>query len=315
MTREESKMMQGVAILTMIFYHLFYPNEVNFLANMARAANPVAFYVFISGYGLYASQLIGGGQKTVRTNCFHLFPILDDNSSQVGDLLVQLGNLLLALLQLILQVVDKHILLVKLLLQAAHGLLQGFRSSTLLSQLLFKIIDRISPVMTLLLSFGVYVASSYMNHRFVWFGANVFQTFYILFPFVLGALVAKYGVIDKAKAAMNNRHLALPYLLLFLLLTIRYFVYSGAFAALFATIFIMLFVCADKPKWLEMTLMHLGKASFYMWLVHAWICWYLLRDEIYGLENPLLIFCATTLLSYVLALIFHSLTNPILKKM
>ena len=183
------------------------------------------------------------------------------------------------------------------------------------SQLLFKIIDRISPVMTLLLSFGVYVASSYMNHRFVWFGANVFQTFYILFPFVLGALVAKYGVIDKAKAAMNNRHLALPYLLLFLLLTIRYFVYSGAFAALFATIFIMLFVCADKPKWLEMTLMHLGKASFYMWLVHAWICWYLLRDEIYGLENPLLIFCATTLLSYVLALIFHSLTNPILKKM
>ena len=63
MTREESKMMQGVAILTMIFYHLFYPNEVNFLANMARAANPVAFYVFISGYGLYASQLIGGAKN------------------------------------------------------------------------------------------------------------------------------------------------------------------------------------------------------------------------------------------------------------
>ena len=48
MTREESKMMQGVAILIMIFYHLFNVGEYSntFVGNLAKANNPVPFYVF-----------------------------------------------------------------------------------------------------------------------------------------------------------------------------------------------------------------------------------------------------------------------------
>ena len=46
MLREESKMMQGVGILSMIFYHLFNPSfhrgYLNtILGNMGRARNPV----------------------------------------------------------------------------------------------------------------------------------------------------------------------------------------------------------------------------------------------------------------------------------
>lgn len=66
MTKDESLLMKGVAILLMLFLHLF-----NQMANielcqnlvtiggvplvhiLSRAASPVPFFVILSGYGLY----------------------------------------------------------------------------------------------------------------------------------------------------------------------------------------------------------------------------------------------------------------------
>lgn len=80
MTREESKMMQGVGILTMIFYHLFNPSfnhglSSTVLGNMGRAANPVPLYCLLSGYGLYL-VFRHGKDRHRFIRCFRLyFPI------------------------------------------------------------------------------------------------------------------------------------------------------------------------------------------------------------------------------------------------
>ena len=67
----------------------------------------------------------GATSKALQQTVSRLKKQLEEKDVFINNLFVQLGNLLLALLQLILQVVDKHILLFQLLLQAAHGLLQS----------------------------------------------------------------------------------------------------------------------------------------------------------------------------------------------
>lgn len=66
MTRRQSQMMKGIAILLMLFLHLFNQEDNVALCHnllfvdgmplvliLSRAANPVAFFLIIGGYGLY----------------------------------------------------------------------------------------------------------------------------------------------------------------------------------------------------------------------------------------------------------------------
>ena len=69
MTKEQSTIMKGVAILLMLYWHLFCiegnvelcstylaMGDVPLVHWLARATNPVAFFLILSGYGLFASQ-------------------------------------------------------------------------------------------------------------------------------------------------------------------------------------------------------------------------------------------------------------------
>ena len=74
MSKQETQELKGVAILLMLFLHLFnHEHEVALCSNsifingiplvhlMTRMANPVPFFVILSGYGLYASYSTRGG--------------------------------------------------------------------------------------------------------------------------------------------------------------------------------------------------------------------------------------------------------------
>lgn len=76
MSKQESLMMKGVAILLMVFLHLFKINYADLYCSLfniggtplpafiARMANPVPFFLILSGYGLYASHQVGGVRTT-----------------------------------------------------------------------------------------------------------------------------------------------------------------------------------------------------------------------------------------------------------
>lgn len=75
MDKQESMRLKGVAILFMIFLHLFtlrqagmyesliFIKEMPLPALLTRLTNPVPFFLFLSGYGLYASFQMGGGER------------------------------------------------------------------------------------------------------------------------------------------------------------------------------------------------------------------------------------------------------------
>lgn len=69
MTKQDSLMVKGLAILMMLFLHLFNSlsncnlcdnliviGDIPFVYFLSRAASPVAFFLFLSGYGLYFSN-------------------------------------------------------------------------------------------------------------------------------------------------------------------------------------------------------------------------------------------------------------------
>ena len=73
MSKQESQELKGIAILFMLFLHLFnHEQEVASCSNtifidgiplvhlMTRMTNPVPFFVILSGYGLCASYYRGG---------------------------------------------------------------------------------------------------------------------------------------------------------------------------------------------------------------------------------------------------------------
>lgn len=78
MTREDSKIMQGVAILMMIFYHLFTPSLVpayqgSTIGEWAQVQNPVPLYTLLSGYGLYCVYRQGGKDHHLFSRCLRLY--------------------------------------------------------------------------------------------------------------------------------------------------------------------------------------------------------------------------------------------------
>ncbi len=74
MTKQETQIVKGVAILLMIFLHLFnqmsnvelcrsfiYIGDIPFVYWLSAAANPVAFFLILSGYGMHFIHVRGKG--------------------------------------------------------------------------------------------------------------------------------------------------------------------------------------------------------------------------------------------------------------
>lgn len=83
----QSRVIKGIAILMMIFLHLFnhledveqcfnffYVDGIPLVHWLTRAANPVSFYLFLSGYGLYFSWMTGK-TKSPWLRCWQLYRV------------------------------------------------------------------------------------------------------------------------------------------------------------------------------------------------------------------------------------------------
>lgn len=80
MTRDESKVMQGVAILMMIFYHIFNPHDIQeyfgtIVQGLAAANNPVPLYTLLSGYGFYKVYERKQKDKHHVSRCLRLYTV------------------------------------------------------------------------------------------------------------------------------------------------------------------------------------------------------------------------------------------------
>ncbi len=331
MTKQESVILKGVAILFMIYGHLFlYPewgvmyeplfqiNSVSFECLLTRATGPVAFYLLLGGYGMYYIY-----QKKKEKNQLSRIRNLYINFWVVLLLFVLIGHFLKP---------DAYPGSFKALLTNATGFnttyngewwfLLPYSLVVLSSYWVFKFVDRFNPLLVIFGSiFGLF-STSFVISRFgsdylyaYHFRYNLFLYFHLLWDFVIGAMLLRMNFFTLAKCKIKKYLPRNIYVIaaLLLLVTIRCFFVTSAVHIFYVVAFITLFLSISRSKIIDSTLSVLGKYSMNMWLIHTCICYYLFRDFIYGFKYPIIIYIAVVVLSLLSAMIVTKIANNIIK--
>ena len=328
MTKENSILLKGVAILMMLFLHCFnvgihpairYDDIVLFgypLCDIiARCASPVDLYVLLSGYGLYYKY----------TNDKHIFvinrllklyalywltlivfvPLLYLKNGNIGSLADIVMNL----------IGYKASYNATIWFLFPYGLLMSCSNS--LFYLLNKYPRRMLMASLIISVFG-YGLSWLGIHNFVNFGykylAQFINSLGMLLPFILGAYINKENLIGNVRQKVEDKQNLL--LLAFATATILRCVTEFSFMVhLVYTICIVFFFCVARiPSNVRKILVLFGKLSTVVWFIHAYFLWYLLSDFFYGLKYPPFIFLAIIVCSFVCGGAINIVYQKVIKK-
>lgn len=216
MTKQESIILKGVAILLMLYLHLFnqmsnveqcinflHVGGVPFAHLLSRAANPVAFFLILSGYGLYTVRKKNPQYNIARKlrNLYIHYWITLALFVPLGAWIVGCARYPGSMVDIISNVTAWH--------TTWNGEIWFFFPYLLLalsSKLIFKLLDSVHPILffgsTLFLSLAMgfcisrYGASYLYHHQLVYMPVLYFS---LLFSFSLGAGLAKYNLFNKCK--------------------------------------------------------------------------------------------------------------------
>ena len=326
MTKEESLMLKGVAILFMLFYHLFNQTEevsnlhhlilINgkpFVEILVQATHPVSFFLILGGYGM-----------------FKVFQKGDKNRwSRIIRLMVHYWIILAIFLTI------GHFMKPNIYPGALYDIISNFTAFntsyngemwflfpyivlTLLSPVLFRITRHIQWWLIIISLFICFIATSFTISRFgssflyhnMWI-YNPLLVFHLMFQFFLGAVAAREDFFIKVKKVAANHN------------WVRNFVSGGVILCVFIScvfkyfyiypfLLITLILIAHVPRFVQYILVLLGRQSMGMWMIHTWFCYYLFRREIYSLAYPLLIFVVLVLISFIVAIIVDKICRQLM---
>lgn len=184
---------------------------------------------------------------------------------------------------------------------------------TISSPFLFHILNKMRLLSVFIVTGTLYLLAYVLIHLFGQSYLYSHQLAYmpvlymsLLFPFMLGAMLVKYDIINKCKLWRCK-----SLFILLLLMVVRMYLETGVFHVLYSVAFIVLFVQIKRPVWLDTFLYEMGCRSTSMWFVHTYFCYYLFKDFIYGFKYPLLIFSVLLVVSYLFALVIDRIYQPL----
>lgn len=312
-SRENSTVIKGIAILMMIFYHLFGFNyaeqcvnlfhigDVPLVAWLARACNPVAIFLLLSGYGLtckYEKGTLNPQHQAGRALFLyaHYWIIL--------AVFVTLGHFMLPSLypgswgKVIENATGWHTTY-----NREMWFLLPYVLVSIASLYIIRSVDKIGLIWAIGITSLLYIAIYFINNRYsaqlydnlALYQLLIFVEF--LYPFTVGVAMRRTSI---------NLNLHLPQwsvlagiLLLVLILCVTNLHLCYMFCA---PLMVILFSHIRYPRWLKTVLIELGKKSMPMWMIHTWLAYYLFEPQVYSLRYPLLIFIALTIASYLLSI-------------
>lgn len=318
MTKQESMIARGVAISFMIFYHLFlnlaaaegcvnflHVSGIPFAHLVTRAMNPVPFFIILSGYGLYISHHRGTYNVWNKLKGLYLhYWITLAIFVTLGAFIardIYPGNFV---------TIIKNVTAWDTTYNGEIWFLFPYAMVMLTSRWIVKVLDRFNPWICLGAAFFLSLCTGFVISRY---GAQYLYdnqlaykpVLYIsfLFPFTIGAYMAKYKDVVFNSLKVNGMAGFVPWLLLLVLVAFRCCFRTSAFHTVYVAAFIILFVSAPRPKAMDAFLTEMGRRSTSMWFVHTYFCYYLFHDWIYGFRYPLLIFLVLLACSYGSALV------------
>lgn len=187
---------------------------------------------------------------------------------------------------------------------------------------LFRLLEHLGSIKTLLIAGLLNLATSYLISRYG--SAFLFDNMLLylpvlyvsfLFSFYIGAVACKLSLCSAMPSVSpTKKHVLLLALFLCTLIVLRSVFPSAVWGPEYAALLIFLLVHVPQPRILERMLRFLGKHSMTMWLTHAWFCYYLFHDFTYSLRHPFLIFLFVVLASLLSAMLVERIAGWIYRK-
>lgn len=325
MDKQDSQILKGVAILLMIFYHLFnregnvdlctnliYIGSEPLVSILARASNPVAFYLILGGYGLYCVWRKGDKNRYARVIklVIHYWLTLAIFVT-IGHMLkpeVYPGSWLKVL---------SNVTCYQTTYNGEMWFLLPYLVLSLSAPYIFRFYTRFKARWIVAATLLIYIATcfcisrygaSFLYHNY-WI-YNPLLVLHLLFNFSLGALAARADFFGRMRRWLRGKTLsgALTWGGVIALVTISC-VFKYNFFYAFGVISCL--ACAPMGAPVKRILCKLGDQSMNMWMVHSWFCYYLFKEFIYSFSYPLLIFAVLTVISYICSLMLNRLARPI----
>lgn len=334
-TKRDSKMLKGVAILSMLMLHLFCRREnLPYTPLLWIGSTPliyyfglfgdicVAVYCFISGYAHYLQSSKGELQQRwkrlwrfmipfwVIAVVFSLIGLLAGNSVIPGSIKEFLLNCLT----------------IKNSYNGAWWYANTYILLVALQPLSRKFVERCPAWLVILLTFAFYTVS--YGIRFWGWGAcdSVILSWIIThvgllgtsyFPYAIGMLFCKKQVISLLRqrlTAINVRNICIFTVLMFTgMIVVHGMVQSLFVAVITATVTIILLCVCPLPKRLISLLCYLGEHSTNIWLVHMFFYAVLFEGFVFCAKYPIPVFLLLLLSSLASSYVIKWLSKPILK--
>lgn len=190
------------------------------------------------------------------------------------------------------------------------------------SKWVFRLCDRLKGYITIGAGLIVYGATIYCLKKYGESGLsfnmlfyNIFLTFYMLFPFLLGYCAKKYQWIEKVNGIVTNRFSKkwiMPAFLLLILCISRCFISHATIDPFYAIAFVVLFAIIPVTRGLRVVLSYLGKHSMNIWLIHTWFSNRLFHDFLYDtVHYPIIMYVGIILVSLAISHIVELIYKPI----
>lgn len=319
MTKEQSTILKGIAILMMLFLHLFNsPNladicepllfigETPLVHIISKACSPVDIFLILSGYGFSCTYF--SDRLSVNEQIHRLF-----------KLYIHYWIILLIFVSIGCYVRPaKYPGSISDIILNFTSLSNGYNSETwflfpyallsLTSIRIFKIIDKLGCKKSIIISWFLYMISCYLISRYIavnksysaWY--NYLLTYFdVLFPFIIGAIFHRQIKEGRGIKTLLNLTPIVSAIMLLLLFSINCFISSAAISYFFEFAYIFLLLHFNFKGIIKRLLITVGKQSMIMWLTHSFFCYYLFHDFIYGFKYPLLIYLVLIVISYVIS--------------
>ena len=335
MTKSDTRQLKGLAILMMLWLHLFsneetvqqldywlmYVNGQPLVYSLTRIASAcVPIYIFLGGYGLAAtwkadSRLQGGRRAlALMANFWLVFLVFVPLGCYVNPERYPGDGLTLLL----------NATAVSYSYNGAWWFLLPYVLTTLSAAYIIRHSMEGSKRQNAawacglgVLYIAVYLLTTLITITDVWPFPGVLTLLNflsILFLFGMGVLAVKYGWIRRltSRLACRPQWEIAGWLLLLCLLKML----AGASSLLgvpFILLFIPLLLVLRWPQWLHGTLAFLGRHSTNIWLIH-YFYYYIWGNQIYALRYPIVIFLCLVVASLACSMVLRPVFKPLRKR-
>lgn len=332
MTKEQTNILKGIAILMMLFLHLFNGSNLTdvcepllFIGStplvhiISKACNPVGIFLMLSGYGLsytyFRGKLSFNGQEHRLFKLYiHYWIIL--------LIFVSIGSFVRP---------EKYPGSLSDIIMNFTSISNSYNSETwflfayallsLTSVWIFKCIDKLGCVKSIIITWILYMISCYITSRYIavnkayteWY-TYIITYFNVLFSFVIGAVFHRQVEKGKGSIPFLHSHKLTTFAILMTLIIINFFISSAATSYLFEFSYIFLLLHLTFNGITKRFLIAMGKQSMVMWLTHSFFCYHIFHDFIYGFKYPLVIYIVLIVISYVVSLPISYLSKAVIQR-